>query len=715
MTKTLRVTLTIFIVAFTLLSTASAQERKVDKAIKDYERGELERAILTLEKTKVEPSDVFYKKYIGIKGLCHYEMRDFDKALEVYDEALEAKSVRWMPESSMLRYMDIKFNKGELDEVLSVCEELKKAKGPSYNRKPFKLIEEMCYFTKDNFDTETTVIGYDSITHIQVWDDLDLGENVISFGGAFYHDSLVFAAYTEYEERSEWELAANEGAVADDEFEVTNLDLYIVPMDKTAPRSLFSKDISTMKNEGALCFNKDFTELYFTRHYVINDKDNFKIHYATPDKNGQWKDQGPLNFCSDKYSFMQPHLSPDGSTLYFTSDKPGGRGNLDIYYAKGIGKKWSQPVNMGAGINTPNDEIFPFLRNDSIMIFSSNGHVGFGGFDLNYVNITEKPYKTKNMMSPINTRFNEYCMIGHNQRRDRVIFFSERGREVGGNEVASILPEMSVNVTPVPYIMDLVELPRPALDVELEIEPSTIPNPNADMQLAAIPEDLGPSLKPVEEKEEVIMPEVIVEELKHLQFQFNSHELVQPAKDILKELPKFLTEHPNVRLVISGHADQIGTEDYNMKLSAERAMETFNYLTTTLELPEDKFVVEANGEYFPLIETQDKEEGKINRRVEFRMFKQDPEEGITMRFKPHDAMPDLVNNLEALFLEHSSGAEVVEDIHEIKVRDLYKAEADIDLAAVAKQYDVSVEKIKEVNNINTNTLLNRQIIMIPLQ
>ena len=690
----------------------SAQERKVEKAVKYYERGEFERVIETLDKTKVTNKDLFYKDYIALKGHAYYEMKDYDKALAAYQTAIDEINLRKVPESVLLQYLDIQYNRENYDACLDLLTKLRPVKGSMYNKKPFGLIEEMCHFSQDSIDDKNYVIGYDSIINIQEWTEIDLGENVISFGGAFYKDSLVFSAYTEYEARSEWELAANEGAVTDDIYEVTNLDLYIVPLDKSKEKTIFSKQISTMKNEGALCFNADYTEMYFTRHYVINDKDNFKIHYAVPNKNGMWVDEGPLNFCSDRYSFLQPRLSPDGTTLYCSSDKPGGRGKLDIYYAKGSGKKWSQPVNIGTGINTPNDDEFPYMRNDSIMIFSSNGHVGFGGFDLHWVNITQKPYRVHNLMSPINSRFNEYCLFGDNKRADRVIFFSERGHD-GTTQMASILPDKSVNVKPIPYIMDMVELPKPTIEKKVKLDPSVIEGPELD--LAVVEEaPIVPSLKPAEVKEEVEMPDVIVEELKNLQFYFNSYELKEPAKETLKELPLFLKSHPDVRLVISGHADMIGTEQYNMYLSTERARETFRYLTEELKLSSDMFVVEANGEYFPKVVTMDKEEGKINRRVEFKMIKQVPEQGITMRYKTGDNMPELVNNLEILFLENSSGADVVADVHEIKVKDIYRAKTAISIADVAAKYGIDANKIKEVNNLDVDSLKATQIVIIPL-
>lgn len=455
-----------------------------------------------------------------------------------------------------------------------------------------------------------------------------------------------------------------------------------------------------------MCFNKDFTAMYFTRHYVgANKRENFKIHLSKPNKKGEWVDRGPLNICSDKYSLMQPQLSPDGSTLYFVSNKPGGRGKLDIYYAKGSDTKWSQPVNMGAGINTAQDEIYPYLRNDSILIFASNGLIGFGGFDLNYVNITQKPHLPHNMMTPINSNYNEYCMVGHVQRPDRMVFFSERGRE-GGAVQASILEENVKAASPVPYLVDVIELPNSLQHIEIDLDPSNVVAPQINIA--------SNKLKPEQQKEELVMSAEIAKELQGLQFKFNSYSLNYPAKETLKALPAYLKSNPDVRLVISGHTDLIGTEEYNMYLSTERSRETYRYLTEELGLSPKMFVVESNGKYFPKLQSNEKEAGEINRRVEFKMVRQNPEQGITMRFKPHNKMPELINNLEALYLENSNGKDVVAEVHEIKVRDIYRANTTIELSEIATKYKVNVSLIKQVNNLTSNSLSEKDLIIIPL-
>ena len=102
-------------------------------------------------------------------------------------------------------------------------------------------------------------------------------------------------------------------------------------------------------------------------------------------ENGVWKDIQPVNFNNSEYSFGQPALSPDGSTLYFASDMPGGKGMSDIYKVT-VNKDGTlgKPENLGGDINTEGKEVFPFVDANGTFYFSSDGHMGLGRLDVFY-------------------------------------------------------------------------------------------------------------------------------------------------------------------------------------------------------------------------------------------------------------------------------------------------------------------------------------------
>jgi len=100
--------------------------------------------------------------------------------------------------------------------------------------------------------------------------------------------------------------------------------------------------------------------------------------------NTTWETVDRLAFCDDEFMFAHPALSPDGRTLYFTSDMPGGEGGMDIWRSTKLVGTWSTPVNLGDVVNTRGDEAFPTMRHADTLYFSSDGHKGLGGLDIVY-------------------------------------------------------------------------------------------------------------------------------------------------------------------------------------------------------------------------------------------------------------------------------------------------------------------------------------------
>jgi outer membrane protein OmpA-like peptidoglycan-associated protein/tetratricopeptide (TPR) repeat protein len=144
-----------------------------------------------------------------------------------------------------------------------------------------------------------------------------------------------------------------------------------------------SKKLNSQYHDGPGCITSDGKTLYFTR-VGLKKKGGVsyaKIYQATGgDRN--WGDIKPLNINSESYSVAHPSISNDGNTLFFASDMPGGYGGKDIWCSLRDGDNWSQPVNLGPDVNTSGDEMFPTVRKDGVLYFSSNGLPGFGGLDI---------------------------------------------------------------------------------------------------------------------------------------------------------------------------------------------------------------------------------------------------------------------------------------------------------------------------------------------
>ena len=97
-----------------------------------------------------------------------------------------------------------------------------------------------------------------------------------------------------------------------------------------------------------------------------------------------WETGNRLRFCDERYMFAHPAYSPSGNSLYFTSDKPGGYGGMDLWRVDREGDGWGTPKNCGSEVNTSEDEAFPSLRHADTLYFSSDGHLSLGGLDIVY-------------------------------------------------------------------------------------------------------------------------------------------------------------------------------------------------------------------------------------------------------------------------------------------------------------------------------------------
>lgn len=160
--------------------------------------------------------------------------------------------------------------------------------------------------------------------------------------------------------------------------------------------SLLSKDLTSGFNDGPATFSTDGKTVYFSRNNNIeyntknvSDTVNRLGIYSAGMIDGEWTDIKPFLYNDSRYTFATPSVSPEGTRLYFSSDMPGGRGGMDLYYCDLGENGWSRPVNMGSSINTAGNESFPYACRYNKLYFSSDGHPGFGMKDIYYTNIIE--------------------------------------------------------------------------------------------------------------------------------------------------------------------------------------------------------------------------------------------------------------------------------------------------------------------------------------
>lgn len=149
----------------------------------------------------------------------------------------------------------------------------------------------------------------------------------------------------------------------------------------------FSNVLNSDFHDGPACISTDGKLIYFTRSEYKQKKGagNSAKLYTAERSGSDWKHIKPIDeLNSNDYSVAHPSISYDNLTLFFSSDMPGGFGGKDIWLSNRdtVANMWKQPVNLGPDINTSGDEVFPSIRKDGVLYFSSNGLPGFGGLDI---------------------------------------------------------------------------------------------------------------------------------------------------------------------------------------------------------------------------------------------------------------------------------------------------------------------------------------------
>ncbi len=172
-------------------------------------------------------------------------------------------------------------------------------------------------------------------------------------------------------------------------------------------------------NEGPATFTFDYNIIYFTRNDYTGTNvnknrrsfNNLKI-FKGSFVGGEWNITSDLPFNNPEYSTAHPALSKSGNTLYFISDMPWGYGGTDIYSVKFINGRWTNPQNMGAAINSPGNELFPFVQFDSVLYFASDGNFGLGGLDIFQTLFNDNQWSTPyNLGYPVNSSRDDFGLI----------------------------------------------------------------------------------------------------------------------------------------------------------------------------------------------------------------------------------------------------------------------------------------------------------------
>ncbi len=200
----------------------------------------------------------------------------------------------------------------------------------------------------------------------------------------------------------------------------------------------FNNSINSSFHEGPLAISGDQSLLFFTQNITEKDSRN-KVKlgiYKTsmPQEINDRLSLTAIYIDNFKYSIGHPTVNYDGTVMYFISNSTDGIGGLDIYKSKFTDEKWTYPENLGNVINTKGDEMFPFIYDDTVLYFASDGHGGLGGLDIYKVNLIKEPLQLINLGYPINSRFDDFSIFPQTDGNTGY-FCSNRHGGVGSDDI----------------------------------------------------------------------------------------------------------------------------------------------------------------------------------------------------------------------------------------------------------------------------------------
>lgn len=381
------------ILLFTVLCFCSlllpAQTEKIKKGSEEYKRLSYSKAIRKLEACTPKTTDV--KRELAES---YFITGNIPKAESYYSEVVEGTDAT---ADDYYRYSSILRMNGKYDESEKWMSKFGQKKANDSRVAEFFLNPTAVkQLSKDEGRFEVT--------------NLEINSSQQDFGTSYLNDKVTFAS-------------SREGVIPVKRRWNGNglpfLDIYVGTIGgngQITDPARVGEGINKKFNEGPASFSEDGTQLVFTRNNykkkATDGSANLQLFSASL-INGKWVDKKPLSFNNKEYSVGQPALSPDGNTLYFASNMPGGMGGTDIYKSvKKADGSWSVPENLGKTINTEGNEMFPFYHSSGILFFASDGHVGLGGLDIFFAQVQPTGFgEIKNIGAPVNTNKDDFAFI----------------------------------------------------------------------------------------------------------------------------------------------------------------------------------------------------------------------------------------------------------------------------------------------------------------
>ena len=474
---------------------------------------------------------------------------------------------------------------------------------------------------------------------------LDVSSDKSDFGAVLYDTSLYFTSARNTARKSYgW---------TDEPF----LDIYRADYnaDGTITNVIGVSTINSKYHDGPLTMSTDGNTVYFTsdsfrESSFEKDKANKlklgrnNLFKAT--KNGDsWGDITSLPFNSKEFSTSNPSLSRDGKTLYFSSDRPGSIGGVDIWkVAVNADGTYGEPQNLGKKVNTEGNESFPFIGDDNkTLYFASSGRPGLGGLDVFQIDLTSG--EASNLGKPVNSEKDDFAFTFNESKK---VGFVSSNRN-GNDDIFGAIPVCSVDVLTV--VTDaktgaiLTNATVSILDDKRNVIATEMSNAKGEVKYNvecdkpyvvqaskdgyegntfAVTKSKGPTVK----IDAAIQPiDVIVTEteivLKPIFFEYDKSNITQEGAFELDKLVQVMKNNDKLVIMSKSHTDNRGSDKYNLSLSDRRAKSTVQYIISK-GIDASRISGKGMGELEPKVDcgaSCTEEQHAQNRRSEFLIVK----------------------------------------------------------------------------------------------
>lgn len=587
----------------------------------------------------------FYQKFLkkqvaeGAENEVYFKIGSCYAAINNYKEAriwIEKSFLFGYSEpSALLVYGDVLMLSGEYSTAKSAFQKYIEQTGDKSAKR--KLAS--CDFA---------LTGKKSDINYEIKNEVEINSDFSDFGLTMVKNKLVFSS-SRVEEGSKFDNFTGQGFS----------DIYETTLDSkknkwTKPLKL-KGGINTKYNEGAFVYDKKNNIGYYMKcNGEKNKKENCNIFSSVwKEKENVWEESKPFDFSDEIFSTGQPAISSDGNTIYFVSNMDGGIGGKDIWVIKRKNKVWGEPKNLGSPVNTTGNEMFPYVADDTMLYFSSDGNIGFGGLDIFGSKIKGSSYgKPQNLLAPINSCADDFGIIftgnsilegyfcsnrAGGKGEDDIYSFkkaplilnakgiivnSESGKAVSRVKVYFKGSDYSIDstITSSKGEFNFMDL-KPGLEYVVTAVKSGFFSDSKDLTTVGLEDnyefskktgmDLDFGLIKITKKERNIP---------NIYYDFNKAEIKSESRKELNKMARILQDTPGIKVQINSHTDEIGTADYNMKLSEKRAQNVVDYFIAK-GVDKTRLSYMGYGESIPMKKNaQTERDHQINRRTTFKVI-----------------------------------------------------------------------------------------------